>query len=414
MKLLVFFIICFEVTLSWIGSNYRARFKTHNRFRHFGSAILQRSPNSQRINRHTATYSNSIQIFSTNETYSSKTHQKKLFDSLLHYYNTYNTTVVKSGFVVPDDKDWSSFDSGYNLALALKHFQNKYNSKLYLNGEKSNEFKIQKKYRSNSFDCFIETVQLYMDLHEGSLIIPRNWSVPCKKPWPKDSWNMKLGSKVAAIRAGTIYRKPEQIERLTEIGFVWDPSANNVELFLEALKAYKSIYGCLVIPKSFIVPYQEPFPKATWGWKLGLKVGNYRYRGDYAAYRTKFEELGISDNHNNFDTRHWDHIYKALKVYKEIHGDLNIPASWSVPCREPWPRETWELKLGYRAHNIRYRGDFISTNSAYRVLLEDLGFKFRRGVRGGDDGRVSFHNRWMNMEEKFMFYRSNETAISFS
>lgn len=46
-----------------------------------------------------------------------------------------------------------------------------------------------------------------------------------------------------------------------------------------------------------------------------------------------------------------------------------------VPQEAPWPESIWGLKLGYRTHNIRYRGDFVNDNPEYRELLEDLGFR---------------------------------------
>jgi hypothetical protein len=49
-----------------------------------------------------------------------------------------------------------------------------------------------------------------------------------------------------------------------------------------------------------------------------------------------------------------------------------------VPSQEPWPESIWGLKLGYRVHNIRYRGDFVNDKPEYRSLLEDIGFRCDR------------------------------------
>lgn len=46
-----------------------------------------------------------------------------------------------------------------------------------------------------------------------------------------------------------------------------------------------------------------------------------------------------------------------------------------VPESKLWPESIWGLKLGYRLHNIRYRGDFVNDKPEYRILLEDLGFR---------------------------------------
>ena len=62
-------------------------------------------------------------------------------------------------------------------------------------------------------------------------------------------------------------------------------------------------------------------------------------------------------------------------VFVFLHDVLQVPASFMVPSNEPWPKSIWGLKLGYRIHNIRYRGDFVNDRPEYRVLLEDLGFR---------------------------------------
>ena len=55
-----------------------------------------------------------------------------------------------------------------------------------------------------------------------------------------------------------------------------------------------------------------------------------------------------------------------------------------VPEEEPWHKSTWGLKLGYRTHNIKYRGDFVNDNPHYRVLLEELGFRCDK-IKKDDD-----------------------------
>ena len=62
-------------------------------------------------------------------------------------------------------------------------------------------------------------------------------------------------------------------------------------------------------------------------------------------------------------------------AYVYLYDVLQVPASFMVPSNEPWPKSIWGLKLGYRIHNIRYRGDFVNDRPEYRVLLEDLGFR---------------------------------------
>ena len=39
----------------------------------------------------------------------------------------------------------------------------------------------------------------------------------------------------------------------------------------------------------------------------------------------------------NINEEHWQRILKSLQVYKELHGDLEVPISFAVPSEASWP-----------------------------------------------------------------------------
>ena len=43
---------------------------------------------------------------------------------------------------------------------------------------------------------------------------------------------------------------------------------------------------------------------------------------------------------------HWQRILKSLQVYKELHGNLEVPISFAVPSEAPWPEDAWGINLG--------------------------------------------------------------------
>ena len=52
------------------------------------------------------------------------------------------------------------------------------------------------------------------------------------------------------------------------------------------------------------------------------------------------------------------------------------------------------MKLGYRAHNIRYRGDFIKLNDDYKDMLDKLGFQWVVALKDNNySNNVSNNNR---------------------
>lgn len=214
-------------------------------------------------------------------------------------------------------------------------------------------------------------------INNGSLAIPDEFVVPSMHPWPAECWGLKLANKAANIRAGRIYNKPNELLLLNGVGFEWDPAGLNFEKVMSSLEVYREQHGNVPIPKSFKVPSTAPYPRNTWGTKLGLLVRNFRYRGDYAQHRDRFAALGVTQDKVGIDTRHWDYLYRALVMYKSTYGDVKIPRKWVVPSEDPWPAESWGMKLGYRVHNIVHRGDYILSNSTRSELAADLGIYYR-------------------------------------
>ena len=155
--------------------------------------------------------------------------------------------------------------------------------------------------------------------------VPRDFVVPKNSLWPEDCWGLKLGSKVSTTRYSTVHSSTECVERLNQIGFIWDPSQKSADLFLVTLRLFKETNGHLNIPKNYVIPDESTiYPKEAWGMKIGLKTNNFVYRGDYPAYKDRIEEIGLSSVKMGFDTRHWDYIYTALKTYRDIYGSKRV------------------------------------------------------------------------------------------
>eukprot|EP00607_Mallomonas_marina_P010337 CAMPEP_0182422228 /NCGR_PEP_ID=MMETSP1167-20130531/7847_1 /TAXON_ID=2988 /ORGANISM="Mallomonas Sp, Strain CCMP3275" /LENGTH=245 /DNA_ID=CAMNT_0024600081 /DNA_START=405 /DNA_END=1142 /DNA_ORIENTATION=+ len=235
----------------------------------------------------------------------------------------------------------------------------------------------------NKFQVLLEALITYKSEY-GDLNVPSQFYVPKDSVWPSSCWNMPLGRKVMDLRSRRIFNTAKAHEKLEEIGFQWgSPRVNCLDQACEALTAYRSLYGDLNVPRCYIVPCDDSFPEKCWGLKLGNFCNNVRYRGDYisadARVRVRLETIGLKLDYDEFDTRHWAHIYYALTVYKKLYGHLNVPKSWAVPVDASWPKCLWGLKLGYRCNNIRYRGDFVTDNPQYKALLDDIGFLWKKG-----------------------------------
>lgn len=292
-------------------------------------------------------------------------------------------TNIDSEFYAEQLNYWTSSLSGYRLGAALRSFMTKHGAEVFLTvpmvggALKSVAFRVKSINNRHDFESFCTAVSTYKKLHNGSLVIPRGWAVPPRSLWPKECWNMRLGAKVSATRAGRLYNSTAHTARLNGLGFIWSPAEQMVDRIVRSARAYKSLYGHTDIPRHFIVPISDYFPEDCWGLRLGLKLSNYRYRGDYSDHRDLLIATGVMPDKVGQDARHWQHVYSALQTYRACYGSVDVPADWKVPSAPPWREDLWGLKLGYRVNNIKYRGDFIGDNETCRVLLRELGFSFK-------------------------------------
>jgi hypothetical protein len=77
----------------------------------------------------------------------------------------------------------------------------------------------------------------------------------------------------------------------------------------------------------------------------------------------------------------FDFNKRCLLRYKEIHGNISVVKSFSIPWSESWPEEMWGVKLGSRVNDIRRRHLY----SAHEDELIAIGFDFSKqkiGNRG--------------------------------
>ena len=63
-------------------------------------------------------------------------------------------------------------------------------------------------------------------------------------------------------------------------------------------------------------------------------------------------------------------------AYKNTHGDLNIANSFVVPSEDPWPKKTWNMKLGRVINQIQTAGYFVKSDPGRRQLFKYEGFVF--------------------------------------
>jgi len=102
---------------------------------------------------------------------------------------------------------------------------------------------------------------------------------------------LPLGSKISLIRSKAYLKDNLGAEQqLRDIGFEFDgkAAANNhrFKLVFDALQAYKSVHGDLLIPQPYVISEGDPkFPSHTWGLRLGARVNAIRSQGTFVKVR---------------------------------------------------------------------------------------------------------------------------------
>ena len=159
---------------------------------------------------------------------------------------------------------------------------------------------------------------------------------------------------------------PERKSQLDLMGFEWrlrdhthkqqvdedifDRVYEGLRLYRDAVDEDLSSLG-----PDFTVPDAEPWPEHLWGLKLGMHLQAFRENEKYFSNEEKAKklaELGLEGakkvanlDRNAYTNKRFELVYKALEVYKSIHGNLMVPQSFNVPSCEPWPEDIWDLKL---------------------------------------------------------------------
>jgi hypothetical protein len=221
----------------------------------------------------------------------------------------------------------------------------------------------------------------------GDLMVPYKYVIPKDRNWEERFHGMVLGGICSRIRRGEVYTLPEERSALESIGFELDVlrDRRGFDVVLEAMKAYKKVYGNLVIPAKFVVPEVDDtgtWPPSTWGLRLGQRSNDIRNEGLHEDRIDELIAIGFE-----FDTRRNNYtieaVTAALRVYKKKRGNTSVPQRFVVPSDSAsWPEITWNLPLGNIVSHIRNNGAYADK----REELEAAGFDFRpqRDVRGFD------------------------------
>jgi superfamily II DNA or RNA helicase len=172
-----------------------------------------------------------------------------------------------------------------------------------------------------------------------------------------DENGFRLGGWVNSQRTRASRLSIEQIERLEELGFVWDQLEHNWEVGFNALLQYKKFNGDCLVPQDFV---------SNNGFNLGGWVTTQRANVASLLPERKRRLSGLGFVWD-IKTIQWEAGFEELKLYKKENGNLLVPTDYITKS---------DYRLGGWVHTQRNRKVKLSDERLMR--LEEIDFVWKK------------------------------------
>jgi superfamily II DNA or RNA helicase len=189
----------------------------------------------------------------------------------------------------------------------------------------------------------IEALKQYKDKHGDC-------NVPNKYP---DNTQLAAWVRKQRLNYNEQRLTKDEIERLEDIGFIWDVLDLKWEGMFEELKEYKSKHGDCNVPNK----YTDNKQLATW---VGYQRMVYKDKILGKERIKRLEDIGFDWNPSK---SRWEEMFKALKEYKDKYGNYNIPRDW---------KENTKLANWIHTQRTYYKNGQLSNHQI--KCLSDIGF----------------------------------------
>jgi hypothetical protein len=225
---------------------------------------------------------------------------QQIFDAVETYRkevkNDAETFSIPITFVVPDSDPWPLSTRGMPLGKKISTMKGKtFLSKNPEVAEKLSELGVEldvvTAVNDSRFQKVYDALKRYGELY-GDLLVPQPFVVPDdSEEWPEDTWGLRLGARVNAIRSqGTFVNdNPERRAMLDGINFVWTPPTN----------------------------------------ERGRKRGRMK-REDIEAEEAQFEEAGLTQGPKDTTISAMDNLFGASFDFGDLTGPVADSSKWGL------------------------------------------------------------------------------------
>lgn len=159
----------------------------------------------------------------------------------------------------------------------------------------------------------------------------------------------------------------EKIQKLNDIGMIWDVTDSSWQEVLEELKSYRNTYGNLDIKAKYVSP--TGFRLGSWINNMRFKVKKYGIEQALTDEQRKaLEELGMIWDHNQ---EKWEQYYSAAEKYYSEHGNLNVKIKYVTP--EGIPLGRWLSNISNQLNGRSAKNKTLTDEQLKR--LETIGYR---------------------------------------
>lgn len=173
----------------------------------------------------------------------------------------------------------------------------------------------RKEIEAQSWDAMFDELRKYKEAHGNCLVPQRSREHPRLADW--------VSSQRVAHNKGLLDSAREQ--KLTGLGFDWNPIANRWDEMFQQLVAFKKKYGHTNVPQR-----SDEFPQLG-SWVRNQRAAK-RYKRPILAERAKrLDEIGFSWSLT--ESIDWDEMFARLVEFKRVIGHCNVPQKKGVNKR---------------------------------------------------------------------------------
>ncbi|KAJ8610024.1 hypothetical protein CTAYLR_006627 [Chrysophaeum taylorii] len=297
-----------------------------------------------------------------------------VLSALSEYKERFGNLRVPTRFQVPDDESWPADMREIKLGMRVAAIRS---SGRYVSKDEGRrrtlddmgfEWRLRRlrhpelEEKLEPFETFATALEAYRRIN-GNKRLPKNFVVPRLDEWPASCQGLPLGSRVQAIR-NHARRKEDPHPYL-------DPNAvGSADVALARWNTLKDLGIKIASP----VEKKKKKNETVLNDQDEETPPKRRRRKKAAESNATFSSAAsLLDASRDDAARGWEALVEAIRVYKELYGDVRVPQDFVVPSVAPWPEAARNTTLGLRLSQIRLTGASVRDRPDRRMALLDLG-----------------------------------------